>query len=163
MKSTTKALCLVASAALASTSQLALAGQSQIVVYAEDAKHATDQAVVHEATCPSGKYKLRINQNDDRVEFEFDGATRGKVDLSSTPFGQTFLKRALNGKFFSYCPKDGGIRVTFYGIEPAKGSVLKPVKYRITFGNDGAVKHDSGLADTTAEGINIWFPRMEQP
>lgn len=163
MNPTTKALHAITSVTLALTATLTSAeGQQRVTVYADEAPYATEQAMTYEATCPSGKYRLRFNQNDNRVEFDFDGPARTTVDLSTTPFGATFLGKALHGKFYSTCPKNGGIRVYFWGIEPIKGSTLKAVKYRVTIGSDGVITDDGGLVEESAEGINHIFLRKAQ-
>jgi hypothetical protein len=163
MDPTAKALCTIAPVAMALTATLtAAAAQQRVTVYADEAPYATGQAVTYEFTCPSGKYRLRFNQNDHRVEFDSESQTRTTVDLSTTPFGVNFLGKGLHGKFYSTCPKPGGIRVYFYGIEPKTGPTLKPVKYRVTIGSDGVVTDDGGLVEESPEGINFTFLRKFQ-
>lgn len=164
MNRTARTLYAMTSVALALTlPHISAAGQQRVTVYADEAPYATEQAMTVEATCPSGKYKLRFNQNDNRVEFDFDGPTRTTVDLSGTPFAAIFLGKGLHGKFYSTCPKAGGIRVYFHGLEPKKGPVLKTVKYRVTIGSDGVITDDGGgLVDESAEGINHVFLRKLQ-
>jgi hypothetical protein len=155
MNPTTKALHAIASVALALTATLtSAAGQRRVTMYVDDSDYATEQAMTYEATCPSGKYKLRVNQNDNRVEFEFDGPTRTTVDLSSTPFGETFLGKALHGKFYSKCKENGAIRIVFYGIEPKDGPTLKGVRYGATIGSDGVIIHYDPLDEESAVSIN---------
>jgi len=161
MNPTSKALHAIASVALIFSAPItSAAGQLRVTVYADEAPYATEQAMTYEATCPSGKYRLRFNQNDNRVEF--DGPARTNVDLSATPFGATFLGKALHGKFYSTCPKNSGIRVYFYGIEPKEGPSLKTVKYSVTVGSDGLIIHDGELVESTAEGIKFIFLRKLQ-
>jgi hypothetical protein len=161
MNPTAKAFQVIASLTLALTATLTSAAERRVTVYIDDAPYATDQAMTYEATCPSGKYRLRINQNDERVEFEHEGSTRTTVDLSTTPFGATFLEKELHGKFFSTCPK-GGITVYFYGIEPKEGATLRPVKYRFTIGSNGVITRDDGLDEEDAQSINFWFLHKAQ-
>ena len=162
MNPSTKALHAIAAVAMALTATLTAAGQQRVTVYADEAPYATEQAMSFEATCPSGKYRLRYNQNDNRVEFESEGPTRTTVDLSTTPVGATFLGKALHGKFYSTCPKGGGIRVYFYGIEPKDGPTLKTVKYSVTIGSDGAIIHGGELVEEHPGGINYIFLRKLQ-
>jgi hypothetical protein len=132
------------------------AAQQRVTVYADEATYATHQTMTYEATCPSGKYSLRFNQSEKRLEFNFEGRIRTTVDLSNTPFGVTFLGKALQGKFYSTCPKDG-IRVYFNGIEPKEGAKLHTVKYRVTIRNDGVIEREDALEEESAQSINFWF------
>jgi hypothetical protein len=161
MNSTTKALHLIASLTLALTATLTSAAERRVTVYADESKYATDQAMTYEATCPSGKYRLRINQNDSRIDFDFEGRTRTTVDLSTTPFGATFLGKALHGKFYSTCPPNA-LGVYFYGIEPKEGATLRAVSYHFTIGSNGVIIRDTGLNEETAESINSSFLHKAQ-
>ena len=160
MNPTTKLLYAIGAAALASATPTSAAFQQRITVSTDEAPYATEQSMMYEATCPSGKYRLRFNQNDNRVEF--DGPARTAVDLSTTPLGVTFMGKALHGKFYSTCPESGGIRVYFYGVEPKKGSTLKTVKYSVTIGSDGAIIHVGELVDEHASALNNIFLRKLQ-
>lgn len=163
MNPTSKPIRAIAAVALVLAATLAAAGgQRRVTVYVDDSDYATEQALTYEAACPSGKYKLRINQNDNRVEFEFDGPTRTTVDLSTTPFGETFLAKALHGKFYSKCKKNGAIRFVFYGIEPIDGPTLKAVRYGATIGSDGVITRYDPLDEESAEVINSVFLRKAQ-
>lgn len=163
MSETKKALHALASAALAfAAPHISAADPQRVTVYADEASYATEQAMTYEAMCPSGKYRLKFNQNDNRVEFDFDGPGRTTVDLSRTPFGTTFLGKSLHGKFYSTCPATGGIRVYFYGIAPKQGNALITVKYSATIGSDGVIIGGGELVDEPAAGINQTFLSKRQ-
>lgn len=144
---------LAAALVLSFQATVSLAGQQRVTVYADEAGYATNQTMTYSATCPSGTYIFRFNQNDERAELEVNGPTPINVDLTRTSIGGTFLGKALQGKFYSTCPKDG-IRVYFTGIEPRKGTTLKPVKYRFTMDRNGGIISDDGLVDASVEDLN---------
>lgn len=159
MNPTTKALHLIASVALALTATLTLA-QRRVTIYADDAKYATDQATVYEATCTSGTYKLRFHHSPKRLEFEFEGQPRTNVDLSNTRFGSAFLVRGLRGKTNFTCHGEA-LRGYFYGFEPSDGSTPRPVKYVFTIGNDGTVLLDDGPIESSVESISSRLLRAD--
>jgi hypothetical protein len=161
MKQTTSAIRLLASVAFFLPATLSVAGQQRVSVYADEANYATNQTMTYAATCPSGTYMFRFNQNDERVAFDFEGRTRVTADLTRTPIGAAFLGKALQGKFYSTCPKDG-LRVYFSGIEPKAGSVLKLVKYRFTIDSNGQIISDDGLDEASVEDLNWSFLHKAQ-
>lgn len=146
----------LATCAILGTAGLSCA-QNRVVVYADEAQPSADEAMIYEARCPSKAFSLRINHNAGQLGMKIvaEDSVPKNVDLSKTQFGSTFLEKSLYGKFYSTCPKVGGIRVYFYGLEPQAGAALKPVKYRVTFNNDGAITDDGGMADESPGGLNF--------
>ena len=128
-----------------------------VVVYADEAPYAAEEAMLYEGRCPSGLYRLRISQAQSRVELEIANRGRRTEDLSTSPFGRALLDKALHGKLYATCPETGAIGVYFYGVEPHPGPKLQPVKYRVTFNAHGEITSDGGLANETPFAVNHTF------
>ncbi len=164
MNSTTQAYKFIAATTLVLTAIGPCAAAEPVpktvTVFADEAVQATDQTSTYEANCPSGKYRLRVNRNAKRVEFEFAGATRSTTDLSGTPFGAAAL-RGLTGKYHSTCP-NGALRLYFDGFEPVPGAALKPVTSRTTLQNNGVIADYTGLLETATGSLNARFLLVEE-
>ncbi|MFP5393328.1 MAG: hypothetical protein ACLGI6_17545 [Gammaproteobacteria bacterium] len=114
---------------------------------------ATATGADYSAQCPGRQYVLRVSKASGSMQLVVDDGNRRTVDISATPFAQTFLRRPLYGQFGLACGHHTLV-VSFMGVELQQAGAPKAVSYGVVFDNDGKATSDGGLRDEDFGTIN---------